>query len=323
MAGALRVLLHNWHLKLAALGLAVLLWALVQTEPLSQETFAAVPIAVDVFDSSWTAARAPSPATVELRLGGPAREIIRLARDGTTLRVPVASVGSRDTVIALQPEWVQLGPRSGVTIESLSPLTVGLAFEPAVARNSHVVAPLRGELPADIALASFPVVDPTTVVVRGPESRILGLDTVRLVPLELATVRQSGSFSLPVDTTGLRGAVVRPATITVDVQVEPLVERVIDNIPVQADPPEGEPPVAITPSAVQLRLAGASSLVTGVDVEALSVSVDPTALRGLVPGEMRRVRMRVDGVPSLVSAYLSNDIATARRAEAPPGGAGR
>jgi hypothetical protein len=51
--------------------------------------------------------------------------------------------------------------------------------------------------------------------------------------------------------------------------------------------------------------------------------VDPAALRGLVPGEMRRVRMRVDGVFSLVSAYLSNDIATARRAEAGPGGAGR
>ena len=135
MAGALRVLLHNWHLKLAALGLAILLWALVQTEPLSQETFAAVPVAVDVFDSSWTIARSPSPATVELRLGGPAREIIRLARDGTTLRIPVAYVGSRDTIIALQREWVNLGERAGVTVESVSPLTVSMAFEPAVARN--------------------------------------------------------------------------------------------------------------------------------------------------------------------------------------------
>src|SRR5687767_2393456 len=165
MAGALRVLLHNWHLKLAAIGLAVLLWALVQTEPLSQETFAAVPITVDVTDSSWTMARAPSPATVELRLGGPAREIIGLARDGTSLRVPVAAVGSRDTIIALQREWVNLGERAGVTVETVSPLTVSMAFEPAVARNVPVTLPLRGELPEDIALASAPEIQPEEVVI--------------------------------------------------------------------------------------------------------------------------------------------------------------
>jgi hypothetical protein len=320
MASAFRVLLHNWHLKLAALALAVLLWALVQTEPLSQETFAAVPVTVEVSDSFWTTARPPSPATVELRVGGPAREIIRLARDGTSVRVPIASVGSRDTVVALQPEWVEIGARSGVTIESVSPLTVSMAFEPAVARNMYVLAPLRGELADDIALTGAPVVEPSTVLVRGPESRVLGLDTVRLLPLELGSVRGSGSFELAVDTTGLRGAVVRPATVIVNVQVEPLVERVIDNVTVRATVPSGEPRVTVNPAVVQLRLSGASSLVTAVDLGALRVSVDPAALRGLVPGEMRRVPMRVDGVPPLVSATLSEDFATARRADA--GGAG-
>ncbi|MGE0158832.1 MAG: YbbR-like domain-containing protein [Gemmatimonadales bacterium] len=324
MAGALRVLLHNWHLKLAALGLAILLWALVQTEPLSQETFASVPIAVQVMDSTWTVARPPSPATAELQLGGPAREIIRLARDGTILRIPVTSVGSRDTVIALQREWVDLGGRSRVTVESVSPLTVSLTFEPAVARNVHVVAPLRGELPADVALASLPEITPSTVVVRGPESRIMGLDTVRLVPLDLGSVRESGSFSLPVDTTGLPGAVVRPATVTVNMHVEPMVERVIDNVPIQAEPPQGQPSAVITPASLQLRLEGPSALVTSVDLSDVVVAVDPESLRGLEEGEMRRVRIRVDGVPPLVSAYLSADVATARRAEGSPGGgAGR
>ena len=47
--------------------------ALVQTEPLSQETFSAVPVTVVVSDTSWSLSGEPSPATVELRLGGPAR----------------------------------------------------------------------------------------------------------------------------------------------------------------------------------------------------------------------------------------------------------
>lgn len=320
MAGALRVLLHNWHLKLAALGLAILLWALVQSEPLSQETFAAVPVTVEVLDSSWTIARPPSPATVDLQLGGPAGEIIRLARDGATLRVPVTSVGSRDTVIALQREWVDLGGRSRVTVESVSPLTARMTFEPAIARNVHVSVPLRGELPADLALATVPELTPSTVVVRGPESRMMGLDSVSLAPLDLGSVNETGSFSLPVDTTGLRGAVVRPASVSVMVRVEPMVERVMENVGVEAEAPAGEPSITVTPSSLQLRLEGPSTLVTAVDVSRLRVSVDPESLRGLQPGEMRRVRVRVEGVPPLVSAFLSSDVATARRAETQPGG---
>jgi YbbR domain-containing protein len=275
VAGALRVLLHNWHLKLAALGLAVLLWALVQTEPLSQETFAAVPVTAEVLDSSWTMARPPSPATVDLQLGGPAGEIIRL--------------------------------------------TVRMTFEPAIARNVHVSVPMRGELPDDIALASVPELTPSTVVIRGPESRMMGLDSVSLAPLDLGSVSQSGSFSLPVDTTGLRGAVVRPASVSVMLRVEPMVERVMENVPVEAEPPAGEPEITVTPSSLQLRLEGPSTLVTAVDVSRLRVSVDPESLRGLQPGEMRRVRIQVEGVPPLVTAFLSSDVATARRAETPPG----
>jgi YbbR domain-containing protein len=322
MARALRVLLHNWHLKLAALGLAVLLWALVQTEPLSQETFAAVPLTVDMFDSAWTIARPPSPAAVELRLGGPARELVGLARDGASLRVPVASVGSRDTIIALQREWVDVGGRSRITIESVSPLTVSMAFEPAVARSVPVRAQFGGELPADLALASVPETAPTTVVIRGPESRILGLDSVRLAPLDLGTVRESGPFTLAVDTAGLLGAVVRPATVVVDMRVEPLVERVMENVAVTAEAPQGEPPVTVTPTSVQLRIAGASTLVTAIDLSSLRVAVDPESLRGLERGEMRRVRVGVEGVPPLVTALLSSDVVTARRTDAAPGGGG-
>jgi YbbR domain-containing protein len=265
-------------------------------------------------------ARPASPAVVDLQLGGPAGEIIRLARDGATLRVPIASVGSRDTVIALQREWVDLGGRSRVTVESVSPLTVRMSFEPAVARNVHVSLPFRGELPGDIALASVPELTPATVVVRGPESRMMGLDSVSLVPLDLASVGESGSFSLSVDTTGLRGAVVRPGAVSVMLRVEPMVERVMENVAVEADPPSDEPSITVTPSTLQLRLEGPSTLVTAIDVSRLSVSVDPESLRGLQPGEMRRVRIRVDGVPPLVRAFLSSDVATVRRAEAAPGG---
>ncbi|MEQ1856494.1 MAG: hypothetical protein ABL963_08490, partial [Longimicrobiales bacterium] len=303
MASAPRVLLHNWHLKLAALGLSILLWALVQTEPLSQETFAAVPVTVEVLDSAWTTASGPSPTTVDLRLGGPAREIIRLARDGATLRVPVAAVGSRDSVIALRPEWVDLGQRSGVTVESVSPLTIEVSFEPAQVRSVRLWTPLSGRLPANLALSNPLVFSPTMVDVRGPQSRVRTLDSIALVPLDLGQVRESGAFTLAVDTAGLGGASVQPASVMVGVRVEPIVERVLDSVAVHADAPAGEPRAVVTPARIQLRLEGASTLVTGLDLTAVRVIVSPEALRGLAPGESRRVPLTVEGVPLLIAAY--------------------
>jgi hypothetical protein len=143
---------------------------------------------------------------------------------------------------------------------------------------------------------------------------------VSLTPLDLGSVNESGSFSLPVDTAGLRGAVVRPASVSVMLRVEPMVERVMEQVVVEAEAPSGEPSITVTPSTLQLRLEGPSTLVTAVDVSRLRVSVDPESLRGLQPGEMRRVRIRVEGVPPLVRAFLSSDVATARRAEGSPGG---
>jgi len=322
MASAPRVLLHNWHLKLAALGLSILLWALVQTEPLSQETFAAVPVVVEVLDSSWTTARAPTPATVDLRLGGPAREIIRLARDGAVLRVPVSSVGSRDTVIALQREWVDLGQRAGVTVESLSPLTIEVGFEPATTRSVRVWTPVRGRLPESLALSSPLAISPTTVDVRGPLGQVRDLDSIPLVSLDLDGVRESGSFELAIDTAGLGGATVRPASVMVGVRVEPIVERMLEAVAVRAEAPAGEPRAVVTPATVQLRLEGASTLVTGIDLSLVRIVVRPEALRDLATGETRRVPLAVEGVPPLVAAYPEVDAVTARRAGGAPGGGG-
>ncbi|MDH3423566.1 MAG: hypothetical protein OEN00_11285, partial [Gemmatimonadota bacterium] len=50
----------------------------------------------------------------------------------------------------------------------------------------------------------------------------------------------------------------------------------------------------------------------------LRVSVPPESLAGMVPGEVRRVRLQVDGVPALVTAYPSTEVVTVRRVADPP-----
>jgi YbbR domain-containing protein len=307
-------LVRNWQVKLSALGLSIFLWALVQTEPLSQETFSSVPVVIDVDDTAWTAVGAPTPSTVELRLGGPAREIIRLAREGTRVRVPISVVGSRDTIVALQRDWVQLGQRAGVTVESVSPATVRVSFEPAMTRSVPVAMRVQGQLPNDLALSSPLEVSPATVELRGPQSRLVGLDSVPLVPLDLGRVRDSDIVTLAVDTTGLAGAAVMPREVMVGVRVEPVLER---DLPRDVLATEREPGVSLTvePASIRVRLSGARTLLIAMDPSLVRVSVPAASLLGLEPGEERLVRLRIDGVPALVTATPSTEVVTVGRAD--------
>jgi hypothetical protein len=306
-------LVRNWPLKLSALGLSIFFWALVQTEPLSQETFSSVPVFVDIEDTTWTTVLAPTPATVELRLGGPAREIIRLIREGTSLRVPVSAVGSRDTVIALERGWVQLGQRSGVTVESVSPATLRVSFEQAVTKSIPLSLQIRGELPEHLALSSELDMNQEAVLVRGPESRLTGLESLPLEPLDLASIRGSDIFTLVVDTSALGGASVTPPAVMVGVAVESMLEREFEGVVVRADVRGQAFDLIVEPSSVGLVLAGATTLVTAMDPSRLRVAVPEESLAGMVPGEARRVRLQVDGLPPLVTARVSTDVVTVRR----------
>jgi YbbR domain-containing protein len=314
MIGPPDALVRNWRLKVSALALSVFLWALVQAEPPNQETFSAVPVLVEVADTGWAAAGMPVPATVELRLGGPAREIIRLARDGTSVRVPITTVASSDTVVQLRREWVDLGGRAGVRVESISPASVALSFEPAVARLVPVSPRLRGRVPGGLALVSAVGLNPRWVTVRGPESLIGVLDSVLLEPFDLSRVSSSRIFTVAIDTVGLSSASVSPQEVALGFRVDDRVERLLTGLPVHADVEAGDDAVVTSPQAVDVRIQGARMLVSSLDPSRLRVWVAPELLLGMEPGEERRVPIQVEGVPELVTAVPAIDVVTVRRA---------
>lgn len=313
MTPILRALANNGQLKLLALVLSVFLWALVQTEPRNEETFPAVPIEVVVSDTAWSLSGAAMPATVDLRLGGPAREIIRLAREGTALRIPIESIGSADTVVTLRRDWVDLTGRSGLIVQSVSPATVRLTFELAVTRLVPAAMRIRGELPAYLALASPIGLNPQMVRVRGPVGRVQDLDSVRLRPLDLTEIEASGVFTVEVDTTGLGGTRVIPRTATLGVRVEEKVERILTDLPIQLRSPDPDAQMVVEPTVVQVTLVGAQTLVNRVDPADLTAWVAPELLMDMEPGEERRVALRIEGVPDLVRAIPDRSMVTVRR----------
>lgn len=316
-------LFHNWRLKLSALGLALFLWAVVQAEPSNRETFSAVPVLVEITDTSWTLARPVEPQTVEIRLGGAAREIIRLAREGTALRVPISSVGSRDTVVSLRREWLEAAQRPGVTVEAVSPSSITLSFEPAVTRLIPVAPRLQGQVDDGLALAGEIAVNPQLVRARGAESSVAGLDSIPLMPFDLDAVTESGIFTVSVDTTVLAGISAVPSTVSLGVRVEEVIERVLSRIEVQVDAGVDQPELVAEPGEIEIRVTGARSLVAGLDPDGIEVIVAPELILGMAPGEVRRVPVRILGIPPRVTASALDELVTVRRAAdvggVPPG----
>jgi YbbR domain-containing protein len=308
-----RSLVHNWRLKLSALGLSVLLWALVQSEPQEAQTVGSVPVAVDVADTAWAASGPAEPREVELRLSGPTGEIIRLSRAGTVLRVPIARVGSRDSLVTLRRDWVVLGEGSSLNVESVYPSAVRISFEPAVTRVVPIALRTTGSLPSRLALASPIGLTPLVARVRGPTERVEMLDSVLLRALPLREIRGSGVVELAMDTVGMTGVHVSPATVTVGIRVEERSERTLSGIEVIAQAGYGRSSLTVSPEAVDVVLIGARTLLAAVEPQDVHAWVDPELLRDMAPGEERRVPFQVEGVPPLVRLDLPEEFVVVRR----------
>lgn len=309
-----RLVAHNWRLKLSSLGLSVLLWALVQSDDGNAETFSSVPIVVEVADTAWTLASAPNPSSVEVRISGPVREMFRLAREGTVVRVPVTDVGSADTLVALRRDWIAVGEGSGVSVESILPSAVRLAFEPATARVLPVSVRLRGRLPDHLAFASSIGLNPPVMRVRGATSVVEGMDSVRLEVVDLDGIDESGVLVVRVDTTTTRGVRVTPSSASLSFRLEEEVERLLTGVPVEVtDVPPGQ--VVVRPDSVDVVLVGARTLVTAVSTADLRAVVGGPLVEGMEPGEERRVPLRIIGVPNLVGAEATVELVTVRRAQ--------
>ena len=309
------VRIRDWRLKLAALGLSIFLWALVQTEPrTSSESFQRVPVRVELTDTLWTLAGPPTPTEVELQLSGSSRDIIRLDREGTALSIPITQVGTPDTSVFLDRDWVELGQSTGLTVEFIAPAMIEIVFEPTITRTLPIATRVYGDLRDNLALASSVGLAPVTARVRGSESQISELDSIRLERFDLATVEKSGVFSVAVDTASLSGAYVFPDVVTMGLNVEDDIERILQGFSVQFDAERVGADVTIEPVVVQVRFSGPRSLVNTLDPSLLRVWVSPEDLQGILPGEERRVPLRLEGIPEFVTAVPETSAVTARRA---------
>ena len=307
------ILSRNWTLKLAAFGVALLLWVAVRAEAPTRQDFLDVPLRVDVGDPEWALVGEPTPSTVTVRVGGPSRELLSMALDRPTVVIPMEQVTNADTSVTLINSWVRIQDRPGVAVEAIQPSSVRLVLEPMERVTLRVEPRLEGELPEGFAMAGLPVAFPEQVRISGPRSRVLELEVVPLLPLELESMTRSGRVSVGVDTLALTGLLVQPLTVDVDIPFEDRIERVMSGIPIVLPPALLESgSLELRPSTASVIVRGARSLVDRADptVFELVVRIEPADVPQ--PGEEAEFPVALQGLPPLVGGEPQQSVVLVR-----------
>lgn len=208
---------------LAALALAVVLWVVVQMEQPERRAFDDVPVRVQLNDPQWAVAGTPAPSSATVRLAGTARQLLRLAGNQPSIMVPVDAVGSADTSLVIDRNWVRLQGIEGLVVEAVEPAAISIAFEPMVAVEVPVAPTVVGAPRDELTLVAPPTASPPTIRVIGPASRVAELSTIRLDPVDLSRMARSQVVRVGVGN-GISGEWISFSPDTVEVRVE-LVSR--------------------------------------------------------------------------------------------------
>jgi len=120
---------RNWRLKLAALGIALLLWSVVKAEEIVSVYVRGVPVSVSLRQPGWEMLQPPAPARVTVLLTGPVREVLRLGFERPRIVVPVEDVRDSVLVSGLRADWVHLsGDLARTRVDDIVPAAVRLTF---------------------------------------------------------------------------------------------------------------------------------------------------------------------------------------------------
>lgn len=192
---------------------------------------------------------------------------------------------------------------TGEQVPNLPVMTaeVELTWEELAPGKAYSLKPAVAGSPAVGYEVSGVRVEPGTAVLR-PTAVGGQLPTLESLDLSLVDVTgQSKSFTATARVVAPPGTLVSPEEVSVVVSIGELkVERVFGAMPIKL---KGAPelPVVIEPAAVEVRLKGPSSALSGVGPESLGVTVD---LTGLTPG-VHSLPVQLSGVPAGVDLSLS------------------
>ena len=188
--------MHNWYLKLIAIGLAVMLWALVATET-SSEIGLEVPVEYRNIPAQLEIS-GDTTNVVQVRLRGLSNVIRDISAKDVSTTIDMSKMRPGDRIVPLSPQNVQAP--FGAEVIRVNPSSVRFNLERTMTKTVPVIATILGQ-PLDGFEAAKVTIEPNKVQIEGPESRVMTLNSIATVPIRLdrreSRVEQSADLDVP------------------------------------------------------------------------------------------------------------------------------
>ena len=274
-------------LKVVALACASLLWLTVAGEHIV-ERILRVPVEFRNIPPQLEVVGDP-PESVEVRLRGSSALLSRLDPGEVVAWIDLQQARPGSRLFHIRNDEVR--SPYGVEVAQVIPGTLGIELEPTARRVVPVIAPTEGD-PAPGFVVGPITVEPATVEIAGPESRVKKVANASTEPINVSEAHENVRDVVAVGVLDSAVRLVKPQDVTVIVDVMPApVERELRGVLVRArNLGSGLAAPDILPGTVTLAVRGRREALAGVSSDTVDASVD---LAGLGAGQYT-LRVQVD-----------------------------
>jgi YbbR domain-containing protein len=187
------VVVRNWSLKLVSIVLALVLWLiLVPADKVLSERTVTVPLEMrDIPDRMEIVEKSVSSVDVTVR--APNRIIDQITPSTLAARLDLEKATVYQLEYPLNKSIISLP--LGVDIIDVRPNKVQIKLEWTKEATLDVHPSVRGRVAPGFRIAKIEV-DPTDVIVRGPESRVRIKDAVTTAPVEVTDLDRTEAFDV-------------------------------------------------------------------------------------------------------------------------------
>ena len=186
-----RWLTQDWKLKLISVALALGLWLLlVPSEKMSSEKSLTIPLETRNVPSGLEIVERPA-ATIDITLRAPNRLLNEIGPSGLVARIDLDRASVLQQEYPLNTSMIAVPP--GAQVIKISPGKVTIKLERTAAAAFEVHATLRGKVAPGFRISRIEI-EPSSVTVQGPESRIRAKDAATTAPVDVSGVDETTVF---------------------------------------------------------------------------------------------------------------------------------
>jgi len=265
--------IDNLAIKIGALLIALFLWFHAVTEK-EYEVRRQVPIQITAIPNGLVLAK-PVPAEAHIRLKGKGKQLIApyFSRIRLTVRADGAKKGTKQ--INLSPEHVNVPHGRGTVVaEILSTRKLELEFDSLIRKRVPVQSRITVEPSQGFAQVGPFTFNPDSVSVQGPSQYVKPIEFVTTDSANFSDAKKSIADVLSLVVPEGFNVTCVPQQIETTIEIQRLVQRTIDDIPVTlTNVPKGIS-AQLEPDVISITISGGEEYLSSLTKEDFSVFAD-------------------------------------------------